>query len=269
MFTVAALSACGNGADDATVVTRSTIEESTPAEAESAPTPPVETTVEVPVEETPPGATIESVEEVRSITVGGMGAEYAQPDRCTVNLAVEAQRATVGEASQAASASGEVLTRALADAGVPESAIQTSNFWIYPVMDQFEYRTVVAYDVTIEYRVTLPDVDNVGSVLASAVQAGGDSVRASSMRFEADHTQLMDAARAAAWADVRTRAASTADHVGEPLGDVLDVHEKVLVTSSQGMMEGGEGDSASFDIPVSPGVSGVTVLLTVTYEIGA
>jgi hypothetical protein len=34
------------------------------------------------------------------------------------------------------------------------------------------------------------------------------------------------------------------------------------------MMQGGEGDSASFDIPISPGVVGVIVLLTVTYAIG-
>jgi hypothetical protein len=30
----------------------------------------------------------------------------------------------------------------------------------------------------------------------------------------------------------------------------------------------GEGDSASFDISISPGVVGVIVLLTVTYAIG-
>jgi len=34
------------------------------------------------------------------------------------------------------------------------------------------------------------------------------------------------------------------------------------------MSQGGQGDSASFDIPVSPGVVGVVVLLTVTFAIG-
>ncbi|MGB8360818.1 MAG: hypothetical protein WCE80_05415, partial [Acidimicrobiia bacterium] len=70
-----------------------------------------------------------------------------------------------------------------------------------------------------------------------------------------------------AWADVAHRAEDTARLAGASLGAVLDVHEKVLVSTSTGMYQGGEGDAASFDIPVSPGVSGVVVLLTVTYEI--
>lgn len=78
----------------------------------------------------------------------------------------------------------------------------------------------------------------------------------------------MEVARQEAWTDVKARAEATADLAGEPLGVVLDVHEKVLVTSPQGMMQGGEGDTASFDVPVAPGVAGVIVLLTVTYAIG-
>lgn len=63
------------------------------------------------------------------------------------------------------------------------------------------------------------------------------------------------------------RAQETAKLAGVTLGEVLDVHEKVLVSTSRGMYQGGEGDSADFDIPVSPGVSGVVVLLTVTFEV--
>ena len=59
-----------------------------------------------------------------------------------------------------------------------------------------------------------------------------------------------------------------AELIGEPIGAVVDVHEKVLITGPQGMVQGGEGDSASFDIPASPGVTGVVVLLTVTFAIG-
>jgi hypothetical protein len=51
------------------------------------------------------------------------------------------------------------------------------------------------------------------------------------------------------------------------LGPVLDAHEKVLITSPQGMGQGGEGDSASFDVPISPGLSGVVILLTVTFGV--
>jgi uncharacterized protein YggE len=206
--------------------------------------------------------------ETRSITVGGMGTEYAAPTRTIVDIGVSARRPSVAEASAAASAAGAALVAAFEEAGVPSSGIQTSSLWINPYFDPMMYQTVVGYEVSIGYNVVVPGVDSVGAVLGEAIQAGGDSVRASGIRFETEPTALMEAAREEAWTDVRARAEATADLAGEPLGVVLDVHEKVLVTSPQGMMQGGEGDTAAFDVPVAPGVAGVIVLLTVTYAIG-
>ena len=134
--------------------------------------------------------------------------------------------------------------------------------------DRYDYDVITGYEVHLGYNVAFADVDDVGSVLGAAIAAGGDDARASGIRFESDPSTLMSAARSKAWEDVRARAAETAELAGEPLGRVLDVHEKVLITTPQGMVQGGEGDSASFDIPVSPGAAGVTVLLTVTYAIG-
>ena len=203
---------------------------------------------------------------VQSITVGGMGVEYAEPVRTVVDLGVTARRSTVEAASQAASASAGAMTQTLLAAGVEPAQIQTSEFSINPYYG--DYPVIAGYETRLGYRVTLPGIDEVGAVLASAVTAGGDDVRAWGIRFETDTGVLIEPAREQAWADVEMRAESLAALAGEPLGEVLDAHEKVLLTSSQGMMQGGEGDAASFDIPVSPGVSGVTVLLTVTFAIG-
>jgi hypothetical protein len=158
------------------------------------------------------------------------------------------------------------MTDALTAAGVDASGIQTSNFSIGPYFD--DYPTVAGYRTELSYRVTMREVDGVGSVLAKAIDVGGDDVRASGVRFEADPEGLVGPARTKAWADAKSRAEALAGLAGEQLGDVLDVHEKVLITSSRGMMEGGEGDSAAFNVPMSPGVSGVIVLLTVTFAIG-
>lgn len=150
--------------------------------------------------------------------------------------------------------------------GVDPVDVQTTEYNVGPYY--MDWPTIAGYEAAIEYRVTIPDVDSVGTVLAAATEAGGDDVRAYGVRFEADPALLIDEAREKAWADVTHRAAETAALANEPLGVVLDVHEKVLVSTSQGMFQGGEGDSATFDIPVSPGVSGVVVLLTVVVEIG-
>lgn len=204
---------------------------------------------------------------VRSITVGGVGSEYAEPDRCVIEIGVTARRPSVDAASRVAADSGEAMRLALVESGVQAKDIQTSNFSVHPVYG--EYPAISGFEVDIGYRVTFQDVDDVGTVLAAAIAAGGDEARAWGMRFEVDPAGLIEAARERAWADVSGRAESLAALAGEPLGDVLDVHEKVLVSTSQGMYQGGEGDSASFDIPVSPGVAGVVVLLTVTYAIGS
>jgi hypothetical protein len=207
-------------------------------------------------------------EPTRSITVGGMGSEYGPPSHSVVDIGVSARRPTVNEATQEASAAGAALIAALRAAGIPAEGIQTSQFGINPTYDQYDYARIVGYETQIGYRVTVPDVGELGAVLGRAVESGGDSVRAWSISFAGEPADHMATARAEAWEDVRGRAAATAGEIGEPLGEVLDVHEKVLVTSPQGMMQGGEGDSASFDIPISPGVVGVIVLLTVTYAIG-
>jgi uncharacterized protein YggE len=158
------------------------------------------------------------------------------------------------------------MREALTAAGVDTKDIQTSEFSISPYYD--EYPTIVGYETQLAYRVTMQDVDAVGTILASVITAGGDDVRAWAVRFETDPDGLVDVARTEAWEDAKGRAEALAALAGEPLGEVLDAHEKVLLTSSQGVMQGGEGDTAQFEIPVSPGVSGVIVLLTVTFAIG-
>ena len=217
----------------------------------------------VPVQSEPVAPTTQ-----RSITIGGMGADYGPPDRTVVDLGVSSRSNTVIESTSLASSAGASMIVALEASGVPAEDIQTSQFNIGPYHGPPDYSAVVGYETTIGYRVTMRNLDELGAILGRAVEAGGDNVRAWSVRFEADPEARMVAARSQAWEDVRARAASTAAEIGEPLGVVLDVHEKVLVTSPQGMSQGGEGDSASFDIPVSPGVVGVVVLLTVTYAIG-
>jgi uncharacterized protein YggE len=202
----------------------------------------------------------------QSITVGGIGSEFATPVRCVVDLGVSSRGPTVLEASQAAASRADAIIGVLTSLGVAAADIQTSDLSIRPFYD--DYPTVSGYEMDLSYRVTMRDLDKLDAALAEAIASGGDDVRASAIRFETDTAGLIETARVAAWADAEGRAEALADLAGEPLGVVLDVHEKVLITSPYGMVQGGEGDSASFDIPASPGMSGVTVLLTVTFGIG-
>lgn len=265
VLTALVAAACAGGrtevdppAEQSTPVASVTVEPD--VDPSAPPTEPSETVG--PITEAPVGAT-----EPRTLTVGGMGSEYAEPDRCVLNIGVTVRRPSVREASAAAAASALALSDALRAAGVDDAHIQTSEFSVNPFYD--DWPEITGYETTHGYRVTLPDVDMVADVLAQGIDAGGDDVRAWGMRFETDPTGLLQSARESAWADVVGRAEALAALAGEPLGEVLDVHEKVLVATSQGMYQGGEGDAVHFDIPVSPGQAGVVVLLTVTFGIGS
>lgn len=206
----------------------------------------------------------------RQMTVGGMGERAAVPDRAVLSLAVHCQRPSVEEATRSAGSSVTARLAALTGEGVAPSDVQSSDTSINPTYryPQNDMPQIAGYEVYFGYRVTMADPTTVGTVLAKAVAAGGDDVRASSVWFHVDQTTVTDQAREVAWADARGRAEAIAALAGEPLGKVLDVHEKVLVTSPQGYMQGGEGDEGGFSVPMLAGVTGVTVLLTVTYAFG-
>lgn len=238
------LAACGNPGDSSSSAT-------------SSPSPSTAQTLETTTAPTTAGDPV-VVDDRQTITVGGVGRMYAEPVRAVVDLGVTVRRPTVYEATRVAARSAEAMREVLLGQGVDPKDIQTTDYYVGTY--SLDWPTITGYETTIGYRVSIPDVATVGVVLAAATEAGGDDVRASGIRFEAD-------ARAMAWADVTHRAEDTSKLAGASLGAVLDVHEKVLVSTSTGMYQGGEGDAASFDIPVSLGVSGVVVLLTVTYEI--
>ena len=246
-----ALTACGNPGDSS----RSATTSPSPSTTQTGETTTAPTTAGNPA----------VVDDRQTITVGGVGRVYAEPVRAVVDLGVTVRRSTVYEATRVAARSAEAMREVLLGQGIDPKDIQTTDYYVGTY--SLDWPTITGYETTIGYRVSIPDVGSVGVVLAAATEAGGDDVRASGIRFEADASALTDDARAMAWADVTHRAEDTAKLAGASLGAVLDVHEKVLVSTSTGMYQGGEGDAASFDIPVSPGVSGVVVLLTVTYEI--
>ncbi|MGF1665776.1 MAG: SIMPL domain-containing protein [Acidimicrobiia bacterium] len=204
-----------------------------------------------------------------SITVGGKGSAFDTPDRCVVTLGISTRRSTVAKAGNAAAHSARALVGTLTAAGVAESDIQMSEFNIYPYYGTTweESTQLEGYQADFGYRVVLTDTESVGEILGTAIESGGDDARAWGISFETDPDGLIDIARLEAWKDAASRAAALSELIGKPLGEVLDVHEKVMMTTPSGMSQGGQGDAAPFDIPVAPGVAGVIVLLTVTYEL--
>ena len=67
------------------------------------------------------------------LTVNGEAELAAAPDLAVVRLGVEAQAKTAADAQRQVNATGAAIARALGDAGVEASAVQTGGLTLGPV----------------------------------------------------------------------------------------------------------------------------------------
>jgi uncharacterized protein YggE len=116
----------------------------------------------------------------RTVTVVGEGVVKIKPDIAQVTISVEVVKPTVKEASGEANAIIDSVMAALSEAGVEEKDIQTSGFsiWVERVygpdgsFDDEQNR----YHVNNSVFATLRDLETVGAILDSAIEAGANNI---------------------------------------------------------------------------------------------
>ena len=167
----------------------------------------------------------------RTIEVTGEGKVSAKPDLAVVTAGVTKQAPEAQDAlAQNTEAMNEVVAT-LKDRGVAAKDIQTSQFSVSPVYEQNrdqrgrdEAPVVVAYRVTNQVTVEVRKIDELGQILDALVQAGANDV--SGIRFEVDDpAKLLQAARAKAVEEGRSRAQTLAQAADVALGPVLRIQE--------------------------------------------
>lgn len=202
------------------------------------------------------------------ISVSGTGEVTGTPDTVEVNLGVSVLGKTVAEASAMAAEKADALIAALTGNGVDEKDITTTDYSIYP---EYDYRnntqTLNGYRVTNTVRAKIRDIANSGNVIDRAVAVGGDDVQVNGLSFSIeDNTELVQAARDAAWKDAFEKATQLAELSGQTLGAATAISE----TFSAPPVPIYYGDytaagDASVETPIQPGTSAVTVNLSVQF----
>lgn len=204
----------------------------------------------------------------RSITVTGRGEASGPYDRATLRLAATARAASPADATaRAAYAMSRVRTAVLAS-GVPESALATGAVTLSPVHDPWP--TVTGYDATLALVVVSDDVDSVGSMLVSAVEAGGEASRVEGVTFEhRDRTALEKLARDRAFSAARAKAEQLAGLAGQALGEVRHVAEAgPRVDARVGLASAMKAESYDGGLPVDGGDGVVATSVTVAWALG-
>ena len=118
------------------------------------------------------------------------------------------------------------------------------------------------------YQSQIRDLENIGSVLDAAVQAGANNIFGIQFDVE-DREAAQQQAMTAAMANAQARAEVLAEAAGVEIGDILSL--QTYLGSSSPIPYGGAYDmmaeQAAMAVPVSPGQMQIMVDVSVVYEI--
>ena len=137
----------------------------------------------------PASASVILNNQMEGIWVSGTGEVTVTPDIANLRLGIEAQEASVAEAQTKASEAMAKVMTALTDNQVAEEDIQTQYFRIRERTrwnPESEEEIVVGYEVRNMVVAKVRDIDKIGTIIDSVVEAGGDLIRIDSIGFSVD-----------------------------------------------------------------------------------
>ncbi|MCD4840754.1 MAG: SIMPL domain-containing protein [Methanosarcinales archaeon] len=158
------------------------------------------------------------------------GTVTVSPDKAVVYLGVQTQSADATTAQQENAEKMDRIIAALKDAGIAEDDMETSGYSMYPMRSyEAEEPTITGYVVSNRLMVTVTDVDKVGDIIDTAVNAGANEVQSVSFT-------LSDDARQDARSQALENAVEAARSDADTLAEILDVTllGPVEVTTSGG-----------------------------------
>lgn len=202
-----------------------------------------------------------------TIAVSGVGSASGPPDRAVVNIGVEVMARSVAEARSTAAADIGNVLESLRGNGLDDADLSTSSYSINPEYDHRDGRRLRGYRVSNVIEARVDQLDELGSIIDAAAQAGSDNTIVNGLRFlHQDDANLAATARAAAWQDARDKAEQLADLAGVGLGPVVAMSEM----SQQGGMPPmrAMAREAAMVTSIEAGELGVTVTLQVEFGIG-
>jgi uncharacterized protein YggE len=201
-----------------------------------------------------------------TLTVVGVGTASATPDQAVLSLGVQASRSNVHEAVTVAVAEMTRLLSAIHSQGIQDKDLQTASVSIYSQTNCCP-QGVTTYVASNQVNVKL-HLAAVTAVIESAVDAVGNDLQLNGVTLlVGDNTAQVKTARANAMADANARAQQWASLANHRVGQIVGMSEIVSVQPSNicdGCGKGGGGGAA---VQILPGVSTMTITITVVYEL--
>lgn len=164
-------------------------------------------------------------QELRTITVNGIGSSSVAPDRAAVQMSIVARDSTVAAAQEVAADVAAKVLEVTGNLGIDREQVDTTGSSVRPDYRwnrEREEQELRGYIAERQIQVDLRDLDKLGALIEGAVEAGVNQVSPpqldSSKRREAYREALDAAAR-----DAQANAAQLASSLGARLGEVLQI----------------------------------------------
>ncbi|MDE2040776.1 MAG: SIMPL domain-containing protein [Patescibacteria group bacterium] len=217
-----------------------------------------------------------------TITVDGSGDAVAIPDVATFSFTVTETAKTVADAQSAATAKNNAAIKAMKDAGVADTDIQTTSYSINP---HYEYQTatcqmngfcppgksvLTGYDVSQTTEIKVRDLSQAGTLFSAIGALGVQNVNG--LSFSVDNPETVNAeARSKAIANAQSKADELAKELGVSLGSVVSFSEnngvRAPVVYGLNSMSAASAPTAAPAPDISTGEQKVTDNVEITYEI--
>ena len=201
------------------------------------------------------------------LTVTGTGMVSGIPDLAVLTLGVTSRGDTAAQAMDATSVATADVLALLAETGVSDTDMQTSDLSLSPVWSNRNSVSgggdeITGFRASNTVTVRIRDLDGMGEVLDAAINAGANEFR--ELRFALQNpAPAMDEARRLAVAEARARAETYAEAAGIVLGDVLELTES---GGGGGPIMMREAAIASA-VPIAAGEVDTTASVTIVFEI--
>jgi uncharacterized protein YggE len=208
---------------------------------------------------------------MRTLSVAGTGEAFLAPDIAYIYVGVHTEKLTAAEAVAENTTQTNAVIEAITEFGIPARDVRTTNFSIWP-MDKYDPLTGTptgekTYAVDNTVYVTVRDLETLGDLLDTVIQAGANTVN--SVQFDvSDKDEALQTARAEAIKDAEAQAQALAEAAGLTLGEIQSIgfSDSMPYPIFDGKGGGGMAAEAAA-VPIQPGQLTFSVIVNVTYEI--
>lgn len=211
----------------------------------------------------------EAPEPMRTVDATGHGRLQVKPDTATINLGVTQLKPSPAEAYAAMGQDLNKIADAMKAAGVKEEAMQTSVFNLSAEYNwtQEKGQVLAGYRATTTLSITTQELDNVATLIQTAVNAGANQLQGVSFSVK-DPEGLMDKALDAAVDDARAKAERVAKRLGGSVGKAtrVSISDGGMPIFRDVWLTGSKNDAAP-PAPVFSGTTTITVDVSITFEL--